>query len=293
MFSGLKQTNNKSLVEFHQVQFKSRKSFNLQREADKVEQWKAVNRARNRWVISILRLVKSAFKDELRTLIDSASNALTPQGLVDSVLEDVRLNHEAWKATIKNIYVPVARSLAFDVIDSLKHDAPTERKALTAEEELIIDPLILDYIDGQSGKKVVGILDTTLVLLRDELERGVILGEGIEQLAKRIDTLYLEKLMAGRSKTIARTEVIQASNFGSFIGAKSTGIQNLKKVWLSTRDGRLRTTHDIIDGDKVGIDAAFVLASGSRLMFPADSSLGAAAGDVINCRCTQFFEGEG
>jgi len=29
---------------------------------------------------------------------------------------------------------------------------------------------------------------------------------------------------------------------------------------------------------------------GSQLMYPGDISLGAGAGEIVNCRCTQYYE---
>jgi hypothetical protein len=39
-----------------------------------------------------------------------------------------------------------------------------------------------------------------------------------------------------------------------------------------------------------GMTAPFVLPDGSRMMYPGDTSLGADAGQTINCRCVERFE---
>src|SRR5699024_12742996 len=55
---------------------------------------------------------------------------------------------------------------------------------------------------------------------------------------------------------------------------------------LSTHDGRERDSHAEMDGVAVPFDEPFMLPDGSRVMHPCDSSLGAAAAEIINCRCT-------
>ena len=37
------------------------------------------------------------------------------------------------------------------------------------------------------------------------------------------------------------------------------------------------------------LDQPFIVG-GSKLMFPGDNSLGAAANEIIQCRCTQYYE---
>lgn len=292
MLAELPKVERKALNAFNPVTITSRKAFNLKTEAEKVAHWKAIDRKRNRWIVGITRMIRSVFRDELKQIRESVKNSLTPNTMIESVLDDVRRNKDAWATALKNIYLPVGKSIAEDVVDGLKHKCPKQFKALDPETEFFVDPFILDYLEKASALKVVGITDTTRNRLQAALSEGVAEGESIEKLAKRIDKLYLESIIPNRSAVIARTEVIQASNLGSMAAAKSTNIPGLKKTWLTTRDTRARDAHLSIDGETIDIDAAFVLSTGSRLMFPADSSLGAAAGDVIECRCTQFFEGE-
>lgn len=47
-----------------------------------------------------------------------------------------------------------------------------------------------------------------------------------------------------------------------------------------------RFDHRRMDGVTVPIDQPFVTPAGSRLRYPGDRSLGAPAGEVVNCRCT-------
>lgn len=80
---------------------------------------------------------------------------------------------------------------------------------------------------------------------------------------------------------------------GSYLGANASPIE-LQKVWLSTKDSRTRRPpesefdHVHANGKKVDINDSFEV-SGEKLNFPGDSSLGASAGNTINCRCTMYY----
>ena len=57
------------------------------------------------------------------------------------------------------------------------------------------------------------------------------------------------------------------------------------KTWITRRDANVRDSHQSIDGQKRGIDEPFIAPSGALLLTPGDTSLGAAAAEVVNCRC--------
>lgn len=281
------------LHDYPQVTIKGAKSFNLTKEAEKVQQWKTIDRARSRWVNGITPVVQSAFRAEQTRVKRAITSMLTPHSTLDSVDEEIRSDLKPWQDLLKNIYVPVGRGIASNVINDLdKSLKPYEEKAMTPLQESMVDPLMLDYLDRVGAEKVRNITRSTMLKIQTELKKGIEEGEGIDQLSKRIDALYLEQIIPNRSILIARTEVIQASNAGSLAGAKATGLPGLKKVWLATRDSRTRESHTLEDGTIVEIDGHFTLSSGSRLEFPGDTSLGASAADTIQCRCTQFYEGE-
>lgn len=97
-----------------------------------------------------------------------------------------------------------------------------------------------------------------------------------------------------RSYRIARTEVIGAANaathFGIIDGVGAANAVKMTKTWLATNDRRTRPTHVIAGASQRDIpyNDPFKVG-GSELMFPGDSSRGAAAKEVIQCRCTALY----
>jgi len=153
------------------------------------------------------------------------------------------------------------------------------------------------YLRREAGTRIVQITGTQRDSIRRELKIGVDAGEGINELANRIDGLYGSEIIPNRAEVIARTEVIAASNLGGQEGAvaagNAVGLQ-LEKQWVSLHDDRVRSAHSAYDAKEVWVDAEKphqVTYQGrtEQLMFPGDASLGASAGNTIQCRCTQVY----
>lgn len=108
----------------------------------------------------------------------------------------------------------------------------------------------------------------------------------------KITGRYSSSLLKLRGDTIARTEALASLNsakdeaFQQGLEKTSYSQQDVSKVWRSASDKRVRDSHVSLNGQTVyGLNAAFVSSTGAHLKFPHDSSLGAGAEDIINCRC--------
>jgi len=106
---------------------------------------------------------------------------------------------------------------------------------------------------------------------------------------------YKDRLLQLRGETIARTETLASLNAGKEEGIRqlidSGKVQRsaVKKVWRATGDDRTRDSHMALNGEEVGIDAAFTSPlTGAQMMYPHDTSRGAPASETIGCRC--FYE---
>ena len=60
------------------------------------------------------------------------------------------------------------------------------------------------------------------------------------------------------------------------------------KRWDVIGDARMREHHAFAAGQVVGISEAFAV-DGESLLYPGDSSLGATASNLVNCRCSAFY----
>lgn len=112
----------------------------------------------------------------------------------------------------------------------------------------------------------------------------------------RIIARYQDRLMKTRGDTVARTETIEAINSGGRQAIKqqleSGRIEGrVMKTWLHNVVGKeSRDQHEAMNGEQIPIDEPWVLPDGTQMMFPTDTSLGAGADQIINCRCTETYE---
>lgn len=125
-------------------------------------------------------------------------------------------------------------------------------------------------------RKITRIDDTVEKMLRESLSEGLKAGEGISQLAKRIEGVM--DASRSRAETIARTETGSAFSSGRVEGMRQAGIS--KQEWLTAHDEHVRESHVALDGEVTAIDEAF----SNGLRYPNDSS--GPPEEIINCRCT-------
>lgn len=148
--------------------------------------------------------------------------------------------------------------------------------------------LIEQYFQTDIFNTAQGITETTQDLIRQIFTDAYALGEGIEDIVKKLENTELSRM---RSRMIARTESVTAANTGAVIVAKSTGL-DLNKEWLSASDNRVRLHHVHLDRQVVPLDGYFhdhgvtMQHPGARVQ---ESGLPVPPGMVINCRCTTIF----
>ena len=129
------------------------------------------------------------------------------------------------------------------------------------------------------------------------VQKAIDTGENLSETdIRRILTSYKNRALKSRADTISRTETIQSierAAFRAHLQLIEDGLVErsaITKEWDDVGDGVTRTTHAEL-GDRYGrnngidLEAPFVSVSGDRLNHPGDSTLGAEAGEIINCRC--------
>jgi len=138
---------------------------------------------------------------------------------------------------------------------------------------------------GQLTNRLRGVEDTTWAEVRSALAHGEAAGEGIEQLAARVREVF-DGFTETRAVVIARTEVVGASNAGSFMAAKQSNVV-ARKRWLAIVDQRTRQSHRDADGQIVAMNEMFSVG-GAQMAYPGDPA--APADEVIQCRCSLTYD---
>ncbi|GAA4299498.1 phage minor head protein [Nibribacter koreensis] len=194
------------------------------------------------------------------------------------------LSEKPIKEAMVEVYTLVGVAFAREQYRALKsHETDFLTKA--EAEESVWMRFMRRFALEKAGERIAGITETTLKKVRSVLETAV--GEGLS-IPNTVKLLKDE--FAGINKTratvIARTEIIGSANAGSTLGARSTGLA-LNKVWLATRDSRVRSSHIGVDGQTVDLNGKFKVG-GAELDHPGDPT--GPASEVIQCRCVPLYE---
>ena len=124
---------------------------------------------------------------------------------------------------------------------------------------------------------------------RQEITRGLVLGESYAQMAKRIrDAIETDMRHA---LMIARTEATKSQTQGQLAAydyAESKGV-DVTTIWISTIDGRTRPEHVDLDGTSPAPDGLFHVAGDEG----EGPGLFGTPGMNINCRCRLVAKVEG
>ena len=102
-----------------------------------------------------------------------------------------------------------------------------------------------ELIYTRSYQDLKGVTDVMATQMSRELTAGMINGEGVKVIAKRLED-RVDKIGKTRAKLIARTEIVQSHNTAAIregeLIASETGIKE-QYEWITALDGRERPTH--------------------------------------------------
>ncbi len=202
----------------------------------------------------------------------------------EAVLDQVAWGYEhanevamaALDGRLPEVYAEGANYGAFSVCNATGADiafamtsAPAVQRLVAEGEELFPRPSVNAAKDVAWNRR----------LMASQLTQGLLLGEPIPKLARRIQGVT-DSNWATALRTV-RTAVTAAENAGrvdSFAEAAKMGIP-VSKQWVATIDGRTRHSHRQLDGEIVDYDEEF----SNGCMFPGDPD--APYSETMNCRC--------
>ena len=212
-------------------------------------------------------------------LIDKVSVDEIKQRSKDLLKKDVMNEY------VTEIWSKTGGRFASDMTGRLRNMKSTESPDLRLWEEAF-----RAYMFERSRKIAGKILDTEATLINaiiDELVAEATLeGQSIQVISGAIKTRFedrLVKIQNYEAERIARTEVIGASNKGSYDGVKSTGL-DVKKGWSTSGLSGIRPSHLLYESfGWLDMDKEFA----PGLQHPGDPN--ADPGETINCRCTILY----
>lgn len=180
----------------------------------------------------------------------------------------------------KDVYALNANYAAYDIekkananLSWTLYDHSTVERLIREEPNLLPLPSVDVPVDKRWNQKHI----------TAAINRGILLGDPIQDIAKRLVTVASMDLNAAvRSARTATTAAECAGRIDTYKYAQSIGIE-MQQEWVATLDGRTRHEHRILDGQRVDIGEAFEV-DGASIRYPGDPQ--APGYLVYNCRCT-------
>lgn len=221
--------------------------------------------------------LEKARRKELRRVLDMARDYSDPIALVpllEGQLDETGYLGKWLQGLVLDTGLPIAKTTARDL-----------RAMKAAGEEDIWLSSLRNYATARAGQEIVVVSGTwrnTLVgLVRDLLAED--LGLGIEKLTKELYQRYLATIEKWQCRRIAQTEAMIGMAEAANNAAQTLSIR-FTKQWCISGLGNTRASHELMDGVIVDEDEPFSLPGG-MMMYPHDTSMGADAGEIINCAC--------
>lgn len=152
-------------------------------------------------------------------------------------------------------------------------------------------PFVDSYL-AQARNRLVHFPDQVYSLIAREVSLGAGMGESIPEIRDRIQKILSmtdTPRWPNRATVVARTETVGSLNAGRFDSFRAVSEDlggDFERMWLATSDERTRPTHMEADGQRVPMNAPFMVG-GFPLWFPGDPS--GPAHEVIQCRCTSLL----
>jgi len=121
-------------------------------------------------------------------------------------------------------------------------------------KNLMMNQGAITFIQDYTYNNIKSMTEEIMADLRQELERGIMAGEGIAKIKSRVSKVF--DVGENRAEMIARTETNRAENHGKLQGFKSSG-EKFKKQWHSHFDNRTSPLCKRLHGQIVGMNENF------------------------------------
>lgn len=269
-------SNHVSIVNVRSAQDKKEINLKIEADREKIEEV---------YKLIIIEMLQREHKNVMSLISTAQSNYLVSV-LASKAVDDT---YQDWLLVIASGDKSIANEFVKETVKDISGSLTKLDESMFDLKQISKD--IDGYFDETLGDIVRDINSTSKERIAKLVAKGIEDDKSVAEISNDIDELYLISMIPNRSKTIATTETVRSSNAGSYFTALNSPIQ-LNKIWTSIIDSKTRTgdfNHVHPNGQKVPV-AGFFTISGQKMRFAGDTSHGASVGNVVNCRCSQYYE---
>lgn len=237
-------------------------------------EWRRVLARERKWRPRMLRAMRSILEAQRRETV-KRTRKLFPEerAMPVAVTLEQLFDEDAWDR-IFALRLDTVRKAAY--LDS----ALEALSGIGVGQTFEFTPIVIETLREMGAQLVTNANATTKSRLAKALAEGVEEGEGVSQFVKRINEVF--GVRRKNAETIARTELLKASQHAQIESFKQSGVVEWKQ-WNDNRDNDVRDSHVGSQIPVVAVDQPFILGSGLPARHPGDPSL--PVGEIANCRC--------
>jgi len=227
----------------------------------------------NRW--KQLTHMSSGFEDQLKGKVERVFFDMRKATLDmfnrDKSIEDLeRMSYDLQKSSFIKFSSPILAGSAMTGATSAEQEFDMDEKTLDNES------MVLNFLNARTIV-LRSIIDTVKSDVLDNLRSAMLNNNDAEKAIK--DAFNAAK---NRAKTIARTEVMSAFNYGRH-SVIIRSPYSLKEWFSPTGESR----HSAMNGKQVGTQEHWQMPDGTILGYPTDMAGGAK--QCTNCQCVEFI----
>ncbi len=253
-------------------------------------------RERNKIEIKGIRMAHAALAKQYKSFSDKLNVAFNVDHF-EALAETINYEYiEQFMIKYYSMFAPISLMYRNNAIEQKSAITGIKYKQSEDAEYLaIFQQYLQSTLRGEAGSSIRTITGTSQntikKIIREILADSELQGVGIEKIKQTIMKRVGENLRGNgwaRSRAIAQTEMIKASNQAAEYAVRSTGLEH-KKYWLSSHLKDVRPTHSDAEQDSInrgGLRAEERHSNGLRHVGDPEGP----AEEIINCRCTELYE---
>jgi len=218
--------------------------------------------------------LKKNITDLLKENKEKVFELLEEQGKPETLLQIKGIDD--LPGIIKKIFSIFTFKKVVDEVISFKFNFGWDKSEKQIDKNVPMNNKAVDFLQDYTFNNIKDMTEEISNDLKQELSRGIINGEGIAKLKKRVTKVF--DVGNNRAEMIARTETNRAENNGKLLAMKESGIK-MKKQWVAANDSRTSELCKHLDGQTVGLDDDFQYGAFEGQAPPAH----------VNCRSALIF----
>ena len=255
--------------------------FEVKMETQALDEWDIkAEQTTERWTEILDRSLERYFERQQRVITEKALGAKARRQMASRELEvESIFDASTWNRQIADDLGPLFSAIVSDAAEiAFKSEQSDQTLDNEAFKAYVAEQVARTQRVNETTKEEIAAALLVAMAISNENEE-----DRLSILRAALAAIFAN-LLGKRRRTIAEHESQTAFNAGIYLAGRQLGKSS--KMWLTRRDAKVRSEHQILHGKRIPLGEGF-MANGAVLRFPGDPL--APANLTVNCRCRLRF----